>query len=493
MSLPQHLARVVAIDPSAPAIEFARRWHTWGELGDRARELAAALDDAALPEGAPIGLVLRNDPALVAAILAVLTTRRCVVTLSPHAGSERLARELAELALAVVVGTAADMQRDGVSADVRLGIDIEKGVQRSGGARGRACTPRPGVAIEMLTSGTTGRPKRVPLTFDSLAQSLLGAKHYEKDASATARLRSGVAIINAPLVHVGGIWRVLQCLADGRAFALLPRFALDDWVDAVRRHQPRTVSLVPAALRMVLAAEVDRRDLASIRAVISGTAPLAAEEAERFEERYGIPVLTSYGATEFAGGVAGWNLEDHRALRRAKRGSVGRAHPGCELRVVDRETGAVLGADQEGLLEVKSAQLGPHSDWVRTTDLARIDGDGFLYVLGRADAVIIRGGFKVHPDAVKAALEEHPDVAEAAVVGIPDERLGHVPVAAVTLVNPVAELGEAELRAFAKARLAAYEVPERIAVVAELPRTPSLKVSGPDVAALFAKPDPGPA
>jgi len=488
VSLAQHLAQVVAIDRSAPAIEFARRWHTWGEVGDRARELAAAFDAAGLPEGAPIGLVLRNDPALVSAVLAVLTTRRCIVTLSPHAGPERLARELEQLALPVIVGTAEDALRDGVRGAEILSIDSEKGIQGSIGVRARSCSPRPGVAIEMLTSGTTGRPKRVPLTFDSLEQSLLGAKHYEKDAGAEPRLRSGVAIINAPLVHVGGIWRVLQCLADGRAFALLPRFDLVDWVDAVRRHEPKTVSLVPAALRMVMAANVDRRDLASIRAVISGTAPLAAEEAEQFEERYGIPVLTSYGATEFAGGVAGWNLEDHRALRREKRGSVGRAHPGCQLRVVDRETGAVLGQDEPGLLEVQSAQLGPHSGWVRTTDLARIDADGFLYILGRADAAIIRGGFKVHPDAVKAALEEHPDVAEAAVVGIPDARLGHVPVAAVTLANPGAKLGEAELRAFAKSRLAAYEVPERILVVDELPRTPSLKVSGPDVAALFAKP-----
>jgi acyl-CoA synthetase (AMP-forming)/AMP-acid ligase II len=221
--------------------------------------------------------------------------------------------------------------------------------------------------------------------------------------------------------------------------------------------------------------------------VISGTAPLAAEEAERFEERFGIPVLTSYGATEFAGGVAGWNLDDHRAFGRAKRGSVGRAHPGCQLRVVDRDSGAVLGAGGEGLLEVRSAQLGPGSGWVRTTDLARIDGDGFLYVLGRADAAIIRGGFKIHPDVVKAALEEHPEVAEAAVVGLPDARLGQVPVAAVTRSSPGAQVDAEALRAFAKSRLSAYEVPERILVVDELPRTPSLKVSGPDVAALFAK------
>src|SRR5688572_23864265 len=114
MSLPEHLARVVAIDPSAPMIEFAKRWHSFGEVGGRARELADALGDAGLPEAAPIGLVLRNDPALVSAILAVLTTRRCIVTLSPHAGPELLARELESLALPAIVGTAADVARDGV-------------------------------------------------------------------------------------------------------------------------------------------------------------------------------------------------------------------------------------------------------------------------------------------------------------------------------------------------------------------------------------------
>src|SRR5262245_38869291 len=116
MSLPQHLASVALIDPSAPAIEFARRWLSWGEVGGRARELATALGEAGLPEGAPVGLILRNDPALVSAALAVLTTRRCIVTLSPHAGPERLAREVEELALPVIVGTAEDVERDGVRA-----------------------------------------------------------------------------------------------------------------------------------------------------------------------------------------------------------------------------------------------------------------------------------------------------------------------------------------------------------------------------------------
>ena len=242
------------------------------------------------------------------------------------------------------------------------------------------------------------------------------------------------------------------------------------------RHRPKTVSLVPAALRAVLDAELPRADLASIAAVVSGTAPLPPEHAEAFEAQYGIPVLVSYGATEFAGGVAGWSLGLHREFGAAKRGSVGRAHPGCALRVVEADSGRALDAGEVGLLEVRSSQLGREAGWVRTTDLAEIDEDGFLFIRGRADAAILRGGFKVLPDVVAGALGSHPAVHEAAVVGLPDARLGAVPVAAVELVPDVA-VSEAELLQHARDHLARYEVPAAVRIMGALPRTPSLKIS----------------
>jgi acyl-coenzyme A synthetase/AMP-(fatty) acid ligase len=339
----------------------------------------------------------------------------------------------------------------------------------------------------MLTSGTTGEPKRVDLSYEMLARSLAGAKHYESKRGAGSKLRSGVAVIHSPLVHVAGLFRVLQCVMDGRAFALLERFTVEGWVDAVRRHRPATASLVPAALRMVLESDVERADLASLRSVISGTAPLSAADADAFTARFGIPVLASYGATEFGGGVAGWNLADHQQFWAAKRGSVGRAHPGCALRVVDPASGSVLGADAEGLLEVKAAQLGAGGAWVRTTDLARIDADGFVWILGRADQVIIRGGFKVRPDAVRDALERHPGVRGAAVVSRADARLGAVPVAAVELRRGQAPLSPHDLIEHASATLSRYELPAEIRFVDELPRTASEKVDLAAVTALFAE------
>jgi acyl-CoA synthetase (AMP-forming)/AMP-acid ligase II len=346
----------------------------------------------------------------------------------------------------------------------------------------------------MLTSGTTGPPKRVPLTYLTLQRVLAGAKYYESNTREELQLRRGVAVVNAPLVHLGGLFRVLQCVNDGRSFCLLERFHVGEWVDAVRRHRPRTASLVPAALRMVLDADVDPADLSSLRSVMCGTAPLAPDDADSFFQKYGVPVLVSYAATEFGGGVAGWNLADHTKWWAVKRGSVGRPHPGCELRVVDPGRGAPLPADQEGLLEVKAAQLagdraGGSGGWVRTTDLARIDADGFVWIVGRADQAIIRGGFKVHPDHVKAALERDPRVRSAAVVGRPDHRLGEVPVAAVELREPAATVGEPDLLAAASALLARYELPAEIRIVDALPRTPSGKVELAAVRELFG-PDP---
>jgi long-chain acyl-CoA synthetase len=260
----------------------------------------------------------------------------------------------------------------------------------------------------------------------------------------------------------------------------------------VRRHRPATASLVPAALRMVLEADLDPADLASIRSVVSGTAPLAPADADAFTAKYGVPVLVSFAATEFGGAVAGWNLRDHERFWATKKGSVGRAHPGSELRVVDADDGRPLGTDEEGLLEVKTSHLGDDVGWVRTTDRARIDGDGFVWILGRADQAIVRGGFKVHPEDVRLALERHPRVRAAAVVGRDDRRLGAVPVAAVELRPGDEPVTADDLAAHASAVLTRYEIPTEIRIVDALPRTDSHKVDLGAVRALFEHGDAAP-
>ncbi len=181
--------------------------------------------------------------------------------------------------------------------------------------------------------------------------------------------------------------------------------------------------------------------------------------------------------------MAGWTLADYQSYWTAKRGSVGRANPGAQLRVVD-DAGTQLGTDQVGLLEVKPGQLGRSAQWMRTTDLARIDADGFLWIVGRADQAIIRGGFKVMPDDVRVALEGHPAVAGAAVIGRPDARLGETPVAVVEL-RESAGTDTDTLVQYLRTRLARYEIPTEIAIVDTIPRTPSGKADLSEIRHIF--------
>lgn len=463
--LAQRIADVLDLQPDSRAIEYGGQWISWARVGALARRIAAIIG------GAEVGMLLRNRPGHVAALLGVLLGGGTVVVINPARGDERTRADIAGLRLPVIVGEANDL-----GALVPAGtptVAISGGLDDADVTAPHVDRPgrRSGTAVRMLTSGTTGPPKRIDLGYDMLARSVIGPD--PEHAVSPAELRRGVAIVNSPLVHIGGVFRVLQCIAEARPFVLLERFELNAWAEAVRKHRPRAASLVPAALRTVLHSDIPRADLASLRAVTCGTAPLSAEDADAFTEKYGVPVLTSYAATEFGGGVAGWTLPDHQRYWKTKRGSVGRANPGARLRVVT-EDGTPLGPDEVGLLEVKPGQLGPTAPWMRTTDLARIDADGFLWIVGRADQAIIRGGFKVMPDDVRAALESHPAVAGAAVIARPDERLGETPVAVVELREGASADAEA-LVEYLRERLARYEIPTEIAIVDSIPRTPSGK------------------
>ncbi|MGV0814145.1 AMP-binding protein [Mycolicibacterium boenickei] len=464
--LSQRIDDVLDLDSTANAIQYEGQWHTWGQVAGLARRIAT------LAAGTRVGIMLRNQPAHVAALLGVLAAGGTVVVINPSRGDERTRADLETLALPVLVGLAEDIATLATPSPATTTVtirDLDTEPEITPAQAPSQDAGRPGVAVWMLTSGTTGPPKRVDLTYDMLARSVIGRD--PENAPAPTELRRGVAIVNSPLVHVGGVFRVLLCIAEARSFVLLAKFELTRWADAVREHQPRAVSLVPAALRMVLHSDLTRDDLAGIRAVTSGTAPLSADDADAFTEKFGIPVLTSYAATEFGGGVAGWTLADHQKYWKDKRGSVGRANPGARLRVVS-EDGRPLPPNEKGLLEVKPAQFDADADWLRTTDLARIDDDGFIWILGRADQAIIRGGFKVMPDDVRTALESHPAVRGAAVIGLPDDRLGETPVAMVELRTPAPS---AELTDYLQDRLARYEIPTTIAIVDAIPRTPSGK------------------
>ncbi len=282
-SLPEvsrRIGRILELDPTARAVEFKRVWHSWGDLAVTAVSIGNHVQPAQR-----VGLLLRNRPAQLGLLIGILRAGACVVAINPDRGSDRVRADIEGLGLPAIAGEPSDVDAfvgDSSGLTRITATELGASVQVVGPATGTDAARRPEVAVDMLTSGTTGPPKRVPLTYETFQRVLAGAKYYERDAKDEPQLRSGVAIVNAPLVHLGGLFRVLQCLNDGRSFCLLERFQVDDWVEAVRTHRPRTVSLVPAALRMVMDADVDPADLSSLRSVISGTAPLSPEDADAF-------------------------------------------------------------------------------------------------------------------------------------------------------------------------------------------------------------------
>lgn len=492
VELAKVIDRVAHLDPAARALWFEGRWYTWGELNEIGDHVLALVDEARLPRHESIGFVLRNDPFFVAMILAAFRAQRPVLTFSPLLPDAALADDIRTNKPAVLVALSDDVGRPGFVDAIRdsqaLGI---LGGDTSAVLAGTGYLPDvphyealEGTAATMLTSGTTGAPKRVCVTLEALAHSVRSAMEHHEGARADAapRLRDATSIIDLPLFNITSYLDVAMTAAAGRRICLMPRFEPKAWGEAVRDHQVVVSLLVPAAMRMVLDAGIPKEWLTSLKVVRSGSAPLDPRLAERFEDTYDIPVIVSYGATEFSGALTGLTMKDRRQWGSAKRGSVGRPHPGVELRIVDPQIGTDVEPGRVGLLLARADQItGTHNDeWTRTNDLARIDIDGFVFIEGRVDDVIIRGGFKVDPGAVAERLREHARVRDAAVIALPDERLGHVPAAAVVLHDgddwPAAEL-QAELQEWVRTKLAPYAVPVVIRSIDAMPRTSTMKVA----------------
>ena len=492
------LRAVMALEPARVELDFEGKDYSWGDIARVVGAIESALDGMGLPAEARVGVMLRNRPGHIAAIVAVLSTDRCLVSLNPILPDEKLFADVEGLGLPVVIADEGDVARPGIAgafaragtAVVVIGAGLE-GVRLLEGREAPSAAPAtsPGVAIEMLTSGTTGAPKRVPLSRVAFDASFAGFTRYERgrDYADAPRLSSGVTMVVNPLTHIGGIYGCIGALLAGRKIALLEKFSVEGWVGAVRRNRPKVAPAVPSAVRMLLDADIDPADLSSLSAMICGTAPLSPDLVDAFYDRFGVPICGNYGATEFAGAVAGWSVDDFHAFWKAKRGAVGRVHANMAARVVDAESGALLPHGDEGLLELKGEQLGNGGQWLRTTDRAVLDADNFLFIRGRADNAIIRGGFKVHPDDVVRVLNLHPAIREAAVVGVPDERLGAVPAAAIILKDGAQAPGADDIKAFLKSHLIAYQVPVHFRFVADFPRTPSMKPSAPGLQALFAE------
>jgi long-chain acyl-CoA synthetase len=494
-NLGSRIRSVLSLEPEAVAIEGAGGKSTWADLAAAAAHIDEALREAQVERGAPIGWVAHNRPAAVAAFVSLAVNERMVVPLRPPQTSATLPGEIAAQRLQAVIADESDWARqdvcDAAAAAGSVGIAVAgwspitvrpvAGCGRVGPGPHRP--PAPGIVLERLTSGTTGPPKRIPVSEDVLIPSLKAGEQGASDDGEELRLKRSPAILLKPFSHAGGLFGLLMALYQARPMVLLEKFAAEEWASAVRRYRPKSASLVPAMIRMILDADIPSDALRSLKAIRAGTAPLDPQTQVEFESRFAIPILIDYGAAEFIGGVAGWTLDDHRRFGASKRGSVGRARGDVQLQVVSEDTGEELALGRIGVLRVKSPRFGP--DYFRTNDLASIDDDGFLFLHGRADDAINRGGFKVLPEEVAAVLRRYTGVRDVAVIGMLDARLGQVPIAAVEMMPGTSPPDPRDLDAFAREHLTGYMVPKEYRFVSALPRTASMKVSRPELKAML--------
>jgi long-chain acyl-CoA synthetase len=343
------------------------------------------------------------------------------------------------------------------------------------------------VAIVLFTSGTTSSPKAVELTHNNLTSYITGTVEFESAAPEDA------ALICVPPYHIAGVGAALSNLYAGRRMVYLPSFDAREWVRLIDAEGVTTATLVPTMLdRVVTVLETGGHQLPSLRNLAYGGSKVGLPLVRRALELLpGVGFVNAYGLTETSSTIAVLNPDDHRAAQSAtdiaivrRLASVGQPVPGIELQIRD-DDGNVLPPGETGELYVRGEQVSGRytgigsvldaEGWFPTRDIATLDGDGYLFIGGRSDDTIIRGGENIAPAELEEVLVEHPHVHDVAVVGVEDAQWGQAIVAVVVPAagcNPDPE----ELREFVRKSLRGSRTPDRVVFRDELPTTPTGKV-----------------
>jgi acyl-CoA synthetase (AMP-forming)/AMP-acid ligase II len=417
-------------------LHTADRSVTAGEARSAARRVA---DELGPLDGQPVAVQLPNGPELVSTMVGVWLAGGVYVPVSPRLPESELAAVLAATRPAAVI--------------------TESGTQRRSGASAYA----PDVAFVMWTSGTTAAPKAIHHThtaYVELLDRVLGPLRGGGDGSK----RPTPNLIPVSMALNAGLYNALFGLRAGAALVIMDHFEPEVFAALVRRFEIRSTVLPPAAMAMLTDSTIT--DLAPLRYVRSITAPLSPLQAQRFAAKFPVYILNGYGQAEI-GEVIGWTAADAKTHPN-KIGAVGRPHPGVDLRI-----------DEDGHLLVRPPNVATGIEeridpdgFIDTGDLARIDDDGFVWIEGRASDLINRGGNKVFPESVEEVLRMSAAVSDVAVVGVPDDRLGEVPVAFL-VGDPVPD---AELDELCRRHLVAYKVPTAYRWLEALPRSEVGKV-----------------
>jgi long-chain acyl-CoA synthetase len=334
-------------------------------------------------------------------------------------------------------------------------------------------------AVILYTSGTTGTPKGAELTHDNLVGNV------ETILSTLIEMRPDDVVLGAlPFFHVFGLTCGLNSTVKaGGTLTLIPRFDPDHALEIIERDKVTIFEGVPTMYVAMLHSDgADSADVSTLRLCVSGGSAMPGEVLRAFEEKFGCKILEGYGLSETSP-VASFNHPD----RERKVGSIGTPVAGVEMKVVDEDDNEVeQGEVGEIVIKGPNVMKGywrkPDETekaivdgWFHTGDMAKVDEDGYFFIVDRKKEMILRGGYNVYPREIEEVLYEHPAVAEVAVVGVADDKMGEEVGAAVVL-----KMGEDasadDLRSFAKEQLANYKYPRKIWFVDELPKGPTGKI-----------------
>lgn len=479
--------------PEAPAILApGRDALTYRLLERQLQYIVSRLSDMGIGRDDRVAVVLPNGPEMATAFLGIACTAVCA-PLNPSYQAAEYKFFLSDLATRVLV-TAAGSSPAASEVAQGMGIPVLEitpdtqgpaglfhlsGVERKGGIKPDGARPDD-IALVLHTSGTTARPKIVPLTHKNLCSSALNVE-------STLHLTPRDRCLNVmPLFHIHGlVASLLSSLAAGASVICTPGFFAPNFFDWLEELKPTWYTAVPTMHQAILQRADKNRDiirnnpLRFIRSSSSSLPPKVMADLERF---FDTPVIEAYGMTEAAHQMASNPLPPVTR----KPGSVGPA-AGPEMAVMDEEREAPLPPGKTGEIVIRGPNvMGGYvnrpevnersfaGDWLRTGDQGYMDEDGYFFITGRLKELINRGGEKISPREVDEVLLEHPKVAQAVTFAMTDPFLGEEVAAAVIPID--AEVTEQELRHFAAGRLAHFKVPHRIVFVHEIPKGPTGKL-----------------
>jgi acyl-CoA synthetase (AMP-forming)/AMP-acid ligase II len=507
MNTTDFLSIANAICPERDCIVFeGKRW-TYARTWERTNKLANALRKIGAEKGDRIGMLQVNCSQYVEAYYASAMMGAIFVPLNFRAKADELSYMVANAEAKILfVGSRYLEMVEAMLPElptVKHCVSIDRKDEKKlyyedivGSASSEESFSEIGdedITMLMYTAGTTGRPKGVPLRHSAFVSYVL---ENVEPASPDIEERN---LLTVPLYHVAGIQAMLAAIYGGRTLVMMRQFEVKEWLEAIQKEKATRAMLVPTMLKRVIDdPDYDKYDLSSLKVITYGAAPMPFEVINKaIKMMPWIKFINAFGQTETASTITALGPEDHniegteeekqKKLKRLS-SSIGKPLPDVEVKIVDEE-GKALPSLEVGEIwargprimtgywrdEQKTSQVMTKDGWLRTGDMGWMDEEGYIYLAGRGDDMIIRGGENISPEEVENVLHSHPKVEEAAVIGVPDPEWGQEPRAVVVLKKGKAATSE-EIIEYCRSKLSGFKRPRSVVFLDALPRNPMGKV-----------------